>query len=103
MASGHPIGDWQAFEQESIPPAKNHFGVPELAYLLITLNHRTPAAVAQEVRNIEGVVETHITMGEIDIIAVANQSATKGFPGLSAAVQRIDGVAKVLTCVVVRP
>ncbi len=77
--------------------------MPEVAYLLITLNHRTPAAVAQDVRNIEGVIETHITMGEIDIIALANLSATKGFPGVSAAVQRIDGVAKVLTCVVVRP
>jgi len=89
--------------EESLPHAENHLGVAEVAYLLITLNHRTPAAVAQDVRNIEGVIETHITMGEIDIIAVANHPATKGFPGVSAAVQRIEGVAKVLTCVVVSP
>ncbi len=75
----------------------------EVAYLLITLRHSTPAAVAREVQEIAGIIETHITMGEVDIIAVAHQQATKGFPGISAEVQRIEGVAKVLTCVVVRP
>jgi len=77
--------------------------VTEVAYLLITLNHRTPTAVARDVQEIAGVREAHVTMGEVDIIAVAHQDATKGFPGISAAVQRIDGVAKVLTCVVVHP
>ncbi len=75
----------------------------EVAYLLITLNHSTPTTVAREVGKIDGVVETHVTMGEVDVIAVAHQQGTKGFPWVTAEVQRIEGVAKVLTCVVVRP
>lgn len=75
----------------------------EVAYLLITLDRRTPAAVAADVRSVAGIVETHITMGEVDIIAVVNHHQTKAFPGVSAAVERIEGVGKVLTCVVVRP
>lgn len=82
---------------------RTHVSVTEVAYLLITLNHSTPAAVARALHEIAGIIETHITMGEVDVIAVAHQEATKGFPGISAEVQRIDGVAKVLTCVVVRP
>jgi len=77
--------------------------VTEVAYLLITLKHSTPVAVAEEVRKVGGVVETHITMGEVDIVAVAHQLGTKGFPGVSAEIQRINGVGKVMTCVVVRP
>ncbi len=75
----------------------------EVAYLLIAVDHNTPTAVAREVRKITGVVDVHVTMGEFDIIAVAEMQGTKGFPAVTAEVHRIDGVAKVMTCVVVKP
>lgn len=74
-----------------------------MAYLLITLDRGTPAAVAREVRKVAGVVEAHVTMGEFDVVAVVEVNATKGFPVVAGAIQRIDGVTKVSTCVVVRP
>lgn len=74
-----------------------------MAYLLITLDRSTPAAVAREVRKVAGVVEAHVTMGEFDVVAVVELEATKGFPAVAGAIQRIDGVTKVRTCVVVRP
>ncbi len=72
----------------------------EVGYLLIALNHNTPAAVAREVRKVVGVVDVHVTMGEFDVIALVELPATKGFPGVAVEIQRIDGVAKVSTCVV---
>lgn len=74
-----------------------------MAYLLITLDRGTPAAVAREVRKVAGVVEAHVTMGEFDVVAVVELNATKGFPAVAGAIQRIDGVTKVSTCVVIRP
>ncbi len=75
----------------------------EVAYVLVSLNRNTPAAVAREVRGVSGVVDAHVTMGEFDIIAVVELDHTKGFPAVAAAIQRIEGVANVSTCVVVRP
>jgi len=75
----------------------------ETAYLLIALNRSTPSAVAREVRRIPGVVNASVTMGEFDVIAVVEQEETKGFPTVAAAVQEIEGVNKVVTCVVVNP
>lgn len=74
-----------------------------VAYLLITLDRNTPTAVAREVRRVPGVVEAHVTMGDVDVIAIVERQETKGFPGTAAAVQRIEGVSKVVTCVVVSP
>lgn len=74
-----------------------------MAYVLIVLERNTPAAVARELRKVAGVVEAHITMGEFDIIAVVELEGTKGFPAVAGAIQRIEGVAKVSTCVVVQP
>jgi len=75
----------------------------EVAYLLIALDRSTPAAVARHVRHVPGVVEAHVTMGDYDVIAVVEQNATRGFPVITAAVQRIEGVTRVVTCVVVNP
>lgn len=75
----------------------------EAAYLLITLDHNTPVAVAREVRKVAGVVEAHVTMGKYDVVAVVELEGTKGFPAVASAIQRIDGVTRVSTCVVVRP
>lgn len=75
----------------------------ETAFVLIALDRSTPAAVAREVRTIEGVVEVHVTMGEFDVIARVEQDTTKGFPLVTAAIQRLEGVAKVSTCAVVTP
>lgn len=73
----------------------------EIAYLLISLDRSTPAAVAREVRKIDGVVETHVTMGEFDVIVRVEQETTKGFPAIASAIRRIEGVTKVSTCAVV--
>ncbi len=75
----------------------------ETAFLLISLDRSTPAAVAREIRKISGVLAAHVTMGEFDVIAVVELNATKGFPALAGQVQRLDGVTKVSTCVVVTP
>ncbi len=75
----------------------------EVAYLLIALNRNTPVAVAREVRRVPGVVDAHVTMGDFDVIAVVEQKETKDFPTVEATVQRIEGVSKVVTCVVVNP
>jgi DNA-binding Lrp family transcriptional regulator len=73
----------------------------EVAFLLVSLDRSTPAAVAREVRAIDGVVEVYITMGEVDVIARVESETTKGFPAVAAAIQRIEGVTKVSTCAVV--
>lgn len=78
-------------------------GVTEVAYLLISLDRSTPAAVAREVRGVSGVVDAYVTMGEFDVIALVELDNTKGIPSVAAEIQKIDGVAKVSTCVVVRP
>ena len=83
--------------------SKNSLAMAEAAYLLIALDRNTPAAVAGQIRKIPGVVDAHITMGEFDVVALVEQAETKGFPGVAAAVQRVEGVSKVVTCVVVRP
>lgn len=78
-------------------------GVAHLAYMLISLDRSTPAAVAREVAKIGGVAQTHITMGDYDVVAVVEQDHTKGFPAVAAEIKRVEGVTKVATCVVVRP
>jgi DNA-binding Lrp family transcriptional regulator len=77
--------------------------VAETAFLLISLDRSTPAAVAREVRKIDGVREAHVTMGEFDVIALIELENTKGFPAVASAVERIEGVTKVSTCAVVTP
>jgi len=86
---------------DSSPP--NSLAMAEVAYLLIALDRGTPVAVAREVRKVPGVVDAHVTMGDFDVIALIEQVETKGFPTVAAAVQRIEGVGKVVTCVVVNP
>lgn len=75
----------------------------EIAYFLIALDRNTPAAVAREVRQIDGVLDAYVTLGEFDIIAVAEMEGTKGFPVVAGQIRKIEGVSKVSTCVVVRP
>jgi DNA-binding Lrp family transcriptional regulator len=75
----------------------------ETAYFLITIDRHTPAEVARLVRRISGITEAVVTMGNFDIIAVAQIEGTKGFPALTSELQRIEGVARVTTCVAVRP
>lgn len=82
---------------------QNSVAMVETAYLLIALDRNTPTAVARDVLGIPGVVNASVTMGEFDVIAIAEQDETKGFPGISAAVRRIEGVRTVVTCVVVTP
>jgi len=86
---------------DSSPP--NSLAMAEVAYLLIVLDRGTPVAVAREVRKVPGVVDAHVTMGDFDVIALVEHVETKGFPTVAEAVQRIEGVSKVVTCVVVNP
>lgn len=75
----------------------------ETAYFLITLNRHTPAEVARAVRRVSGITEAVVTMGDVDIIAIGQMEGTKRFPTLAGQLERVDGVAKVATYVVVRP
>lgn len=75
----------------------------EVAYLLVSINRGTPAAVARAIRQLDGVVDAHVTMGDYDVVAIAELEGTQGFPGLTAAVRKIDGVVKVATCIIVEP
>lgn len=75
----------------------------EVAFLLIALERNTPAAVAKAVRKISGVTDAQVTMGDFDIIARVELDGTKGFPGVQQQVKRIEGVDRVVTCVVVTP
>lgn len=75
----------------------------EVAYILIALDRGTPAAVVRAVRKVTGVVDAHVTMGEFDIVATVELEGTKDFPAVAGEIQRIEGVGKVSTCVVVRP
>lgn len=75
----------------------------ETAYFLIKLDHKTPAEVARFVRRVPGIAEAVVTMGVVDIIAIAQMEGTKGFPTLTEQLKKIDGIATVTTCVAVRP
>jgi DNA-binding Lrp family transcriptional regulator len=75
----------------------------EVAYLLVALDRNTPAAVATEIRKIGGVVDAYTTMGDFDIIARVELNGTKEFPAVEQQVKRLEGVSKVVTCVVVNP
>lgn len=74
-----------------------------MAYVLVSINRSTPAAVARAIRQLDGVVDAHVTMGDYDVVAIAELEGTRGFPSLTAAVRRIDGVVEVATCVIVKP
>jgi len=82
---------------------QNSVAMVETAYLLIALDRNTPTAVARDILRVPGVVKASVTMGEFDVIVIAEQDDTKGFPGITAAVRRIEGVRTVVTCVVVTP
>lgn len=75
----------------------------ETAYLLVKLESHTPAAVARHVRRVPGVVEAAVTMGEVDVLAIARCESTRALADISHQVEAIEGVAKVSVCVVVRP
>jgi DNA-binding Lrp family transcriptional regulator len=75
----------------------------ETAYLLIRVERATPAEIARQVRRLPGVAEASVTMGEVDVLAVAHDESTKGLADIGHRIQGIDGVSTVSVCVVVRP
>jgi DNA-binding Lrp family transcriptional regulator len=75
----------------------------ETAYILVKLDRNTPADVARHVRRVAGVVEAAVTMGDVDILAVAREKSTRALADIGHAVEKIEGVAKVSLCIVVRP
>jgi DNA-binding Lrp family transcriptional regulator len=75
----------------------------ETAYILIRLDRGTPAEVARRVRRVPGVAEAAVTMGEVDVLAIARDETTRGLAEISSQIQSIEGVKSVSVCVVVRP
>jgi len=76
--------------------------MPETAFLLIKLDHSTPAEVTRLLRALPGIDEAHAIMGEFDVLAVVRTNATREISSLvDAHVRTIQGVARVVTCVTV--
>jgi hypothetical protein len=42
-------------------------------------------------------------MGDVDVLALARDDSTKGLADIGHAIEKIEGVAKVAICIVVRP
>ncbi|MBI4280388.1 MAG: Lrp/AsnC ligand binding domain-containing protein, partial [Armatimonadetes bacterium] len=63
----------------------------ETAYMLISLDRRTPAEVARAVRRVPGVVEAHVTLGNYDIVAVVSIEGTKGFSDVATYLKAVEG------------
>ncbi len=74
----------------------------ETAYILIKLERNVPAEVARQVRRVPGVDEALVTMGNIDVLAIAHGDTTKEFPTIGQRIQAIEGVGNVSVCVVLR-
>ena len=76
--------------------------MPETAFLLIKLDHNTPAEVTRLLRALSGVHEAYAVMGEYDVLAVVRTNATRDITTLvDAHVRTIEGVSRVVTCVTV--
>lgn len=75
----------------------------ETAYLLIRVGRGTPAEIARQVRRLPGIAEAAVTMGDVDVLAIAHDESTKGLTDIGHRIQGIDGVSAVSVCVVVRP
>jgi len=74
----------------------------ETAFVLIKLEHSTPAEVARLLRALQCIDEAHAVMGEYDVLAVVRAGATREITSLvDAHVRTIAGVARVVTCVTV--
>ena len=74
--------------------------MPETAYVLIKLDRSVPAEIARQVRRVPGVAEVLVTMGDVDVLAIAHGETTKAFPPIGEKIQAIDGVSSVSVCVV---
>jgi DNA-binding Lrp family transcriptional regulator len=75
----------------------------ETAYVLVKLERSTPVEVARQVRRVPGVVEAAVTMGDVDVLAIARGESTRGLADIGHAIEKIEGVTRVSVCVVVRP
>lgn len=75
----------------------------ETAYVLLRLDRGTPAQVARQVRRVPGITEAAVTMGEVDVLAIAQGETTRSLADIGHQIEAIEGVAHVSICVVVRP
>jgi len=73
----------------------------EMAYLLIRVGRATPVEVARQVKRVPGVAGASVTMGEVDVLAVAQDESTKGLADIGRRIQAIEGVSAVSVCVVI--
>jgi DNA-binding Lrp family transcriptional regulator len=74
--------------------------MPETAYILIRLDRSVPAEIARQVRRVPGVAEVLVTMGDVDVLAIAHGETTRTFPTIGEKIQAINGVSSVSVCVV---
>lgn len=83
-------------------PITEFLGVtmPETAYILIRLDRSVPAEIARQVRRVPGVAEVLVTMGDVDVLAIAHGETTRAFPTIGEKIQAINGVSSVSVCVV---
>jgi DNA-binding Lrp family transcriptional regulator len=72
------------------------------AYVLIQTRVGQAAAVAQELRRIEGVVSAEAVTGPYDVIALGEAVSVDALGKLVVSrIQLIDGVTRTLTCPIV--
>ncbi|MFD3684244.1 Lrp/AsnC family transcriptional regulator [Nocardiopsis sp. NPDC058631] len=72
------------------------------AYILIQTEVGQAAEVAERIRGIEGVETAHDVTGPYDVIVRAEASDIDSLGALVVArIQRLDGIARTLTCPIV--
>ena len=72
------------------------------AYILIQTEVGQAAEVAGRIRGIEGVLEAHDVTGPYDVIVQAQAEDVDSLGTLVVArIQRLDGIARTLTCPIV--
>ena len=64
-----------------------------VAYILIKANSGEADRLLEEIRDVEGVVDTHIVAGDVDLIAKVDVDSPGQVKDIAAnAIQRIEGV-----------
>ncbi|MEE2037770.1 Lrp/AsnC ligand binding domain-containing protein [Nocardiopsis sp. CT-R113] len=72
------------------------------AYILVQTEVGQAAEVAERIRGIEGVETAHDVTGPYDVIVQAEASDIDALGALVVArIQRLDGIARTLTCPIV--
>jgi DNA-binding Lrp family transcriptional regulator len=74
------------------------------AYVLVKVRAGEVKEVVANLRNVEGVVEAHMTFGPYDAVAVVETQDVAKLGAITASkIQPIPGVERTLTCLAVDP